>query len=63
MAIIFTRLCLYHGLPSLKQAWIVKYLLLGWGLNAIAKEVGVTAQTVYNAQNNITRYGSVIKPL
>jgi hypothetical protein len=45
--------CPHHGLSFLKQAWIVKYLLLGWGLNAIAKEVGVTAQTVYNAQNNM----------
>jgi len=63
MAIIFTRLCLYHGLPSLKQAWIVKYLQLGWRPDAIAKELSIGLQTVYNAKSDIARYGSVVKPL
>ncbi|OCK99144.1 uncharacterized protein K441DRAFT_541380, partial [Cenococcum geophilum 1.58] len=30
---------------------------------AIAKELSIRLQTVYDAESNIVRYGSVIKPL
>src|SRR6266568_3185397 len=51
-----------HGLPS-KRARIVRYLQLRWRPDAIAKELSIGLRTVYDAESNIARYGSVVKPL
>ena len=62
MDIIFTCPRPYHSLFS-KQAQIVKYLQLRWRPDAIAKELNITTRTVYNAESNIAKYGSIVKPL
>ena len=63
MDIVPTRPRPRRSLPSLKRAQIVRYLQLRWRPDAIAKELSIRLRTVYNAESNIARYGSVIKPL
>ena len=63
MAIVPTRPRPRHGLPSSKRAQIVRYLQLGWRPDAISKELSIGLRTVYDAESNIARYGSVVKLL
>ena len=63
MDIVPTRPRPRRGLPSSKRARIVRYLQLGWRPDAITKELSIGLRTVYDAESNIARYGSVVKPL
>jgi len=51
-----------RGLPAPKRARILRYLLLGWRPHAIAEECNVGERTVYNIEENLFRYGSIVKP-
>ena len=45
------------------RAKIVRYLLLHWRPEAIARETGVHIATVYRIESNLAMYGSPTKPL
>ena len=51
-----------RGLPAPKRARILRCLLLGWRPDAIAEECNVTERTVFRIEENLLRYGSIVKP-
>ena len=51
-----------HGHPQSTIAAVVRYLMLGWRPDAIAKETLVPSSTIYEWQRNLMRYGSAAKP-
>src|SRR6266536_613374 len=51
-----------HGHPSSTVATVVRYLMLGWRPDAIARETFVGLTTMYEWQSNLMRYGSATKP-
>ena len=51
-----------RGLPAPKRARILRCLVLGWRPDAIAEECNVGLRTVYRIEENLFRYGSIVKP-
>ena len=51
-----------HGHPPSTIATAVRYLMLGWRPDAIARETFVDLSTIYEWENNLMQYGSVTKP-
>ena len=45
-----------------RRADIVRFLKLGWHPGAIAKHLYVSKATVYNTEQNLMRYGLLLKP-
>ena len=45
-----------------RRADMVRFLELGWRLGAIAKHLYVSKVTMYNTEQNLIRYGLLLKP-
>ena len=45
-----------------RRADMVRFLKLGWRPGAIAKHLHVSEATVYNTEQNLMRYGLLLKP-